>query len=67
MKRVLVDASAFFAVLVKDDDHHAQVARTLERASAETWELVTTNAVVFETYALLQSRARAGRRSAASK
>lgn len=61
MKRVFVDTGAFFAHLVAEDTNH-QTARTLfERADRESWTLITTNAVVWETYTLLRVRARNGR------
>jgi predicted nucleic acid-binding protein len=35
-----------------------------QRANRERWRLVTTNAVIFETYALLLARSSAGRQNA---
>lgn len=61
MKRIFVDTSAFFAHLVAEDAHHAQAHRIFERASRESWTLVSTNAVTWETYTLLRMRARNGR------
>ena len=61
MKRVFVDTSAFFAHLVAEDAHHAEAHALFERADRDSWALVTTNAVVWETYTLLRVRARNGR------
>ena len=61
MKRVFVDTSAFFAHLVAEDAHHAEAQALFERANRESWTLVTTNAVVWETYTLVRMRARNGR------
>ena len=64
MKQVFVDTGAFFAVLVGDDARHDHTRELILQANAERWQLVTTNAVVFETHALLVNRSRAGRRDA---
>ncbi len=61
MKRVFVDTGAWFAHLVAEDADHAAAVRLFERARAERFWLATTNAVVFETHALLVNRAREGR------
>ena len=61
MRRVFVDTSAFFAHLVAEDRHHSQARALFERATEEFWTLVTTNAVVSETYTLIRFRARNGR------
>ena len=61
MRRVFVDTSAFFAHLVAEDRHHPQARALFERAARESWTLVTTNAVVSETYTLIRVRARNGR------
>ncbi len=60
MKRVFVDTGGFFALLVAEDRNHEHARRLFERAAAERWRLVTTNAVVMETYTLLLVRTRAG-------
>ena len=64
MKRVFVDTGAFFAVLVPEDLHHERARVIFTRAGEERWQLVTTNMVVIETYALLLNRAHGGRPSA---
>jgi uncharacterized protein len=61
VKRVFVDTSAFFAHLVTEDVHHSEARALFERADRESWTLVTTNAVMWETYTLLRVRARNGR------
>lgn len=60
MRRVFVDTGAFFALLVADDHYHLRARRLFEEASQDSWSLFTTNAVVWETYTLLQKRARNG-------
>lgn len=64
MKRVFVDTGGFFALAVTDDDNHDRARSLFEQAHSEGWRLVTTNAVVTETYALFLARARDGRTKA---
>ncbi|MFH0903395.1 MAG: PIN domain-containing protein [Pseudomonadota bacterium] len=64
MKSVFVDSGGFFAHLVAEDALHDRALECFERVRAERWDLVTTNAVVVETYALLINRARGGRHAA---
>ena len=64
MKRVFVDSGGFFGLLVLEDVFHKHSLAIFERANAERWRLTTTNAVVIETYSLLLTRSRGGRRSA---
>ncbi|MBI4230071.1 MAG: type II toxin-antitoxin system VapC family toxin [Planctomycetes bacterium] len=61
MKRVFVDSGGFFAHLVSEDRSHAHASEVFATAADESWALVTTNAVVYETHALLTNRAREGR------
>jgi predicted nucleic acid-binding protein len=61
MKHVFVDSGGFFAHLVADDAEHEAARHCFQRARAQNWALVTTNAVIFEAYALLLNRAREGR------
>lgn len=61
MKRVFVDTGAFFAHLGAEDVHNQHARRVFGQAREASWKLVTTNAVVFETYALLVNRGRSGR------
>jgi predicted nucleic acid-binding protein len=64
VKRVFVDSGGFFALLVRTDTAHDDARRIFEEAVASRWNLVTTNTVVVETYALLLNRTRQGRDSA---
>jgi uncharacterized protein len=61
VRRVFVDTSAFFAHLVAEDAHHSEARLLFERMARESSTLITTNAVVWETYTLLRIRARNGR------
>ena len=56
MKTVFVDTSGFYACLDGSDAFHPQALAAFERAEQERWELVTTNYVVHETWALVQRR-----------
>jgi predicted nucleic acid-binding protein len=51
VKRVFVDTGGFFALLVADDRNHEHAVELFRQGSREGWRLVTTNAVVTETYA----------------
>jgi uncharacterized protein len=64
VKPVFVDSSCFFAHLVATDLFHERATSLFQQAKAERWRLVSTNAVVFETYALLLYRTRNGRTNA---
>ncbi len=57
----LFDSGGFFAHLVSKDALHTRATELFARAEREGWHLVTTNAVVYETHALLVNRARDGR------
>ena len=61
MSTVFVDTSGFFALYARNDADHPQAVAVFRQASSERWQLVTTNAVVMETHALLFNRARDGR------
>jgi len=56
VKSVFVDTSGFYAVLDADDPFHFAARSAFERAEREKWQLVTTNYVVHETWALVQHR-----------
>jgi predicted nucleic acid-binding protein len=56
MKDVFVDTSGFYALLDGTDPLHKQCRDGFRRAAEETWRLVTTNYVVHESWALIQSR-----------
>lgn len=64
MRRVFLDTGGFLALLVAEDANHARARELFDLASAEKWQLFTTNSVVVETYSVLLARARDGRRAA---
>ena len=53
---VFVDTSAFYAVLDRDDENHAESARVWDALLGSEAVLITTNYVVVETCALIQHR-----------
>ncbi len=61
---MFVDTSGFAGLLVPQDALHARARSLFEQANSERWQLVTTNAVIIETYSLLLVRARDRRSSA---
>jgi predicted nucleic acid-binding protein len=61
VRRVFVDTSGFYALIDGDDQHHELANEVFYRAEHEKWRLVASNAVVFETHALLLNRLRPGR------
>lgn len=63
MKRVFVDTGGFLGLLVADDASHDRARELFAQANADRWRLVTTNAVVFETYGVLLIRSRDKRRA----
>jgi predicted nucleic acid-binding protein len=64
MKTVFVDTSGFLGLLVAEDASHDNAWTLFKRANEEHWRLVTTNAVVIESYSLFLVRTRDRRRSA---
>lgn len=64
MKPVFVDTSGFFAHIVAADPFHERATFLFQQAKVERWQLVSTNAVLFETYALLLYRTRNGQTNA---
>lgn len=64
MITVFVDTGGFFGSLDADDAHHARARDLFVKARAEGWRLVTTNAVIYETHALLTTRAKDQRAAA---
>jgi predicted nucleic acid-binding protein len=52
VRRVFVDTSGFYALIVGKDENHDRADELFTLAQREAWRLVTTNAVVFETHAL---------------
>lgn len=57
-----MDTSGFFAFLCAEDRSHGHARELFAEADAQRWRLMTTNAVVTETHALLVARLRDGRR-----
>ncbi len=53
---VFVDTSAFFGLLDRDEKNHRAAGEKLEKLRAADMPLITSNYVVVETTALLQSR-----------
>jgi predicted nucleic acid-binding protein len=53
---VFVDTSAFYALLDADDENYGPSASTWRAMMASDEHIVTTNYVLVETFALLQSR-----------
>jgi len=64
VRRVFIDSSAFFALIARQDMFHRESVALFSRAQSERWELLTTNATVFECHALLLNRSRPGRQNA---
>jgi uncharacterized protein len=64
VKRVVVDTSSFYALLIADDRNHARAEELFRVGERERWRVVTTNAVVVEAHALLLHRSRPGRQNA---
>jgi predicted nucleic acid-binding protein len=53
---VLIDTSAYFALVDRRDGHHGEAVAILNRLIAERWRAFTTNFVVAETHALILNR-----------
>jgi len=53
---VFIDTSAFYALLDRDDDNHQRARTMWSEFLAREHHLVTSNYVLVETFALLQSR-----------
>ncbi len=53
---VYLDTSALYALLDRDDKNHAAAAETWKSLSARNEDLVTSNYVLLEAFALLQNR-----------
>jgi predicted nucleic acid-binding protein len=56
MKTVFVDTSGFYGFLDRTDSFHALSSQLFLRAEAEAWQLVTSNYVIHESWALIQAR-----------
>jgi predicted nucleic acid-binding protein len=55
-RTVFVDTSGFYAALTPLDPFSPQSAALFLRAREEHWQLITTNYVLHETWALIQKR-----------
>jgi uncharacterized protein len=53
---IFADTSGFYALLVKEDDRHAQADRILREANRRKRRFVTTDYVLDETATLLKAR-----------
>ncbi len=56
MKTVFIDTSGFYAALNPEDSYHRRARALLLRAEADHWRLITSNYVVQEAWALIQTR-----------
>jgi uncharacterized protein len=54
--RVFIDTSGFLSVLDRDDASHAEAKKTWIDLLSSDDELITTNYVLLETFALVQNR-----------
>ena len=54
--RVFIDTSAFYALLDRDDAHHARAKSAWSGLLESAHALVTSNYILVETFALLQNR-----------
>jgi len=53
---LFVDTSAFYALLDADDQNHRRSANAWQEMMAAEQNVVTTNYILIETFALIQSR-----------
>ncbi len=56
MKLAFVDTSGFYAELDGSDPQHPKARDAFARAQREGWQLITTNYVVHESWAVIQAR-----------
>ena len=61
MKRVFVDSGVFLAHLVAKDSNHEKARALFLQAVQEGWRFVITNAILYETHALILNKSRNGR------
>jgi len=64
VRRVFVDTSGFGALFIPEDADHERVSKVFQELNVPRVRLLTTNAVVFETYVLILHRSRRGRTNA---
>lgn len=56
MTRVFVDSSGFYAELDGTDPRHPQAREAFANAQREHWQLITSNYVLHESWAIIQAR-----------
>jgi predicted nucleic acid-binding protein len=56
VKLVFVDTSGFYAFLDGTDPFNTQSVKLFELAEEDGWQLITTNYVIHESWALIQAR-----------
>lgn len=54
--KIMIDTSAFYALMDRDDENHEQAKRAWGELMAGEHTLISSNYVLVETFALLQSR-----------
>ena len=54
-RRVLVDSSAYLALLDRNDEHHTQAQAIVRQLAQQRYRQYTTNAILFESHALVMS------------
>jgi predicted nucleic acid-binding protein len=52
-RRVLVDSSAYLALMDEEDEHHSQAQAILRQLARERYRQYTTNAMLFEAHVLI--------------
>jgi uncharacterized protein len=56
LKTVFVDTSGFYSFLDGSDSFHLKTHACFQEARSKSWRLITTNYVVHESWALIQTR-----------
>jgi len=56
MREVFVDTSGFYGFLDRTDTFHEVSSQLFLRAESESWQLLTSNYVIHESWALIQAR-----------
>lgn len=55
-RRIFADTGSYVGIIHQDDQHHKEARRFLQSLAAQRYRHFTTNAILFETHALLLSR-----------
>jgi predicted nucleic acid-binding protein len=55
VQRLFVDASAFVAVVVENDDRHTDAVAVMQRLQSEAWHLYTITVILAEAHVLIRS------------